>query len=356
MPSLLRCLACTAVSVSILPATLAECNGPYRLQAANIEVEVSAWSHVNDERCTMLHDKSGNCVVMMESPGTIARTSSAAAAARGALVSEEWWANILRDADMFSSLGGDARVVCTSAGRTTRLVLDLVEPEHTVVVPLPKTAGKGVGADGSVATSTSSFKLTSKQNGSIVSSYHSSFHVQISQAVGLQRISAVNGGTAGSQLLETDDPEMTVPRRVKISVNGVEATTVLDSVSIDGVKEGTNVFEFCLLEKQMEDPERGGGAADGEVCIAQTSLIIEVFSAETHVVRRRPSREGALSSRTAAGGTEGGDGGIEPRRVVFVIDLRVVDGYKLSSHHLSKNMPSGFRASVLDLSCACEES
>ncbi|CAM9533255.1 unnamed protein product [Ectocarpus fasciculatus] len=345
--------SCTAVSVSTLPATLAECNGPYRLQAANIQVEVFAWSHVNDERCTMLHDTSGNCVVTMESQVTIAQASSAAAAARGALVSEEWWAGILRDADIFSSLGGAARVMCTSAGHTTRLVLDLVGPEHTVVAPLPTTAGKGGSHHSSVATATSSFKLTSEQKGSIVSSYHSSFHVQVSQAAGLQRISTLDGGTAGSQQLETDhDPEMTVPRRVKISVNGVEAMTVLDSVSIDGVREGTNVFEFCLLEKQMKDPEGGTRPADEEVCIAQTSLIIEVVSAETHVVRRRPSLEGALSSRAAAGGTEGGDGGIEPRRIVFVVDLRVMDGYKLSTLHLSKNMPSGFRASVLDLSCA----
>ncbi|CAN0483437.1 unnamed protein product [Ectocarpus sp. 12 AP-2014] len=337
--------SCTAVSVSTLPATLAECNGPYRLQAANIQVEVFTWSHVNDERCTMLHDTSGNCVVTMDSPATIARTSSAAAAAHGALVSKESWAHILRDADMFSSLGGDAKVMCTSAGHTTRLVLDLVEPEHTAVVPLPKTAGEG-GGDGSAATATSSFKFTSEQNGSIVSSHHSSFHVRFSQAAGLRRIGAIDGGTAGSELLET------VRRRVKISVNGVEATTVLDSVSIDGVREGTNVFEFCLLEKQMDDPERGTRPADGEVCIAQTSLIIEVFSAETHLVRRRPSQEGALSSRAAAGGTKGGDGGIEPRRIVFVVDLRVMDDYKLSTLHLSKNMPSGFRASVLDLSCA----
>lgn len=38
-------------------------------------------------------------------------------------------------------------------------------------------------------------------------------------------------------------------------------------------------------------------------------------------------------------------------RVVFISNLRDVDGYKLSTVHLARHLPDHIRASVLDVSC-----
>lgn len=340
----------------MLPGALAECSGPYFLRTASSEAGVIAWSHVSDERCTMLHDKGGNSVVTMESPTVLARDSSAAAAARGHPVRKEWWADLVRGAETLSSFGEEASVVCTSAGKTTRIVFDLVESHHVEVTPpVHASNAVGEGVDGFRAPASSSLKLTSRQDGSIVSSTHNSFHVRVSRAKDKWRRHTVDDGVPHFQLSKSDGgPAVTTSLRAKITVNGNEATTSPDGVSIDGVGEGTNVFEICLFESQADGDEKESRMMDLDVCIAESLLIIEVFSAETHVIQQRSSNEMIISSGAAADDKVEDNEGLEPRRIVFITDLKVVDGFKLSTLHLLKHIPSTFQASMLDLSCACE--
>ena len=72
------------------------------------------------------------------------------------------------------------------------------------------------------------------------------------------------------------------------------------------------------------------------------------------MVQRRSSSETVLTSSVMSSGIEVDKTGSEGTRVLFLVDLAVVDGFKLSTLHLMKHLPDTFRTSTLDLSCACE--
>ncbi|CAM9914492.1 unnamed protein product, partial [Scytosiphon promiscuus] len=351
----ISCPACTAVSVSMLPGALAECDGPYRSRTASRDVGVFAWSHVSDERCTMLHDKHGNSVVTMEGPAVLVRDSSAASVARGYPIRKEWWADLLKGIETLSSLGENTSVVCSSAGQTTRIVFDLVKSQQAAVIPpvnVLDPAGEGVDAFNAPASSSS--KLTSRQDGSIVSSTHSFFHIHVSGAADMWRNRADDDGVADFQLSKADGGgrAATTSLRARITVNGNEALVSPSGVSIDGIGEGTNVFEICLFETQADGLKKGGRATDLSVCVAESVLIVEVFSAETTIIQQRNLNEIMVSSGVGADDTKEGEDGNDPRRIIFITDLKIVDGFKLSTLHLLKNLPRTFQASTLDLSCA----
>lgn len=306
----------------------------------------------------LLHDKVGNSIVAMENQAIMSQSSSAATPAQGAPRSEEWWAEMVREAGASSILGQTTSVVCTSAGQTTSLVFDLME---SVVPSQKKTDGGGEYAE-SIASTTASFKLTSRQDGSIVSSSSSFVHIRVSRAAGSMQRDVLIPGVAGLQRAEaaTDDGAFARALRVKVTVDGMQAATIsLERAITQGVLlsfegvEGTHVFEVSLLEKQAEVPEENP-SSDREDCIVETALVLEIFSAETQVVQGRYSNEIVFSSSTMAGGVETDEGGLQETRVTFIVDLAVVDGYKLSTLHLMNHLPSNFRASTLDLSCACE--
>lgn len=348
--------ACTAATVSMLPSALAECDGSYRFETANRGSGVFAWSHVSDERCTMLHDKRGNSVVTMESPVILAQASSAAAVARGNPVGKEWWADLVRSTETPSSLGTMASVVCTSAGQTTRIVFNLVESQQVADIP-PVHAWNAAaeGVDGFMTPVSSRFKLTSRQDGSVVSSTHSSFHVSVSLAEDFWRSHKVDVGVPDFRLSKTDDgPAAKTSLRANITVNGYKGTASPGGVMIAGIGEGTNVFEICLFESHSDDDGKETRATNLDSCIAESKVIIEGFSAETHVIQQRYPSEVVASLGAAVEITAEGDEGVEPRRIIFITDLEVVDGIKLSTLHLIKHLPGTFQASALDLSCACE--
>lgn len=345
--------------MSVLPDALAPCDGPYRLRVANNEAGVFAWSHVSDERCTMLHDKVGNSIISMENQTTtMGQSPSAATPVQNVALSKEWWADMVREAGTSSILGQGTNVVCTSAGQTTSLVVDLIKS----VVPAQQKANSGKYAE-SVASTSPRFKITSRQDGSIVSSFSSYVHIRVSRAAGAMQSDALIPGEADFQFAEAAtaaDRALARALRINIKVNGVQAmATTLERAIMQGVLlsfegvEGGHVFEISLLEEQAEVSEESLPSDRGD-CIVETSILLEIFSAETQLVQGRPSNEIVLSSGTISGDTEADEVDLQETRIVFVADLAVVDGYKLSTLHLMKHLPSNFRASTLDLSCACE--
>ena len=358
-------LACSAVVVSTLPQTLATCDGPYRFHVANSEAGAFMWSHVSDERCTMLHDKAGNSVISMEKPATLDQ-AMIAAVAQGAEVPEEWWAGITREAGKASSAGQGGNVVCTSAGQTTRTVLDLMEPGQRNVVG---SSGGNNDAVRNIEPNTSnveSFRLSSLQDGSIISSSYNFFHIRVSR--NSRKVELAQGPTVGN-LADLPNPQttasgaaLTEEKHINITVGGIVAPSVsLERASTEGVllsvegRAGTWVFEIYLFQTSVGVSQETPSDRE-EGCLAETVLILEIFSADTQIVHRRRSTEVILSSGGVAGGLEAAEGDYRMIRVVFLVDLKVVDGYKLSTLHLMKHLPSNFRASTLDLSCACESS
>lgn len=225
---------------------------------ANNEAGVFSWSHVSDERCTMLYDKAGHSLVTMEGSDALAQISSAAAFARGHPIKEDWWADMLRGTETLTPSDA-ATIMCTSAGKITRLIFHLVESKLAPANSPPhgsKTTGNG--RDESKQPAGSTLELVSNQHGSIVSSTQSSFHVRVSPAIGLRPSHTIDDGIAGFQLLKTDGIRAaTTSLHVNVTVNGVEGTALPGGVSVDGVGEGTNVFKVCLFEDQVGGHRRG---------------------------------------------------------------------------------------------------
>lgn len=350
----------------MLPDALAPCNGPYRLGVANRNVGIFAWSHVSDERCTMLHDKVGNAIVAMANQASMGPSPSDVSPIQDVTLSEERWTEMVIEAGASSILGQETSVVCTSAGQTTSLVFDLTE---SVVHSQDKKDGENGKHAGSVASNDASFNMTSLQDGSIVSSSTSFVHVRVSRpAEPIQTDALTPGGADYFQLAETatrDDDRVfarvSAPR-INVKVNGVQAMTIsLERAITQGVLlsfegvEGGHVFEVALLEEQPELPGESP-PSDREGSAVKASIVLEIFSAETQSVQERYSREISVlpSSTMAINDVEVDEVDLQEIRVTFIADLAVVDGYKLSTLHLMKHLPRNFRASTLDLSCACE--
>lgn len=338
------------MALSILANDLGACNGPYRLEAANNDAGIFAWSHVSDERCAMIHDKSGNSIVqMVRAPST--------AVAPDALVSQKKWAQMVRENNSpLQSMGDTPSAVCTSAGHTTRLVFDLM----TSPTFLPPAESQ-----------TTSVKLVSQQDASIISSANSNINIRVSRAAaaaaaaGMRQRDGIDVRSRASAHLDddtTDGPGLS-DWPVKITVDGAVVNISLENASTRGFPvalegwEGTIVFEVCVFEAWAEgDPGENQSFVDPHVCVAEGVLILELYSAETQVVQRRSSREMVLPSSPVPGGLLdeglGSTGGTT--RVAFLISLDAVDGYQLSTLHLMKHLPSNFQASAVDLTCACE--
>lgn len=304
----------------------------------------------------MIHDKAGNSIVrMVQAPF--------AATAQDALVNKEWRAQVVEETNVLQYTGGLPSVVCTSAGHTTRLIFDLVTSPTSVP---PESGNDAYGRDSkpiSPKSTATSFRLASRQDASIISSDNSNINLRVSRAAaaGLRQRDGMGGSVAGAHLAETADAYgLASEWFVKITVDGVVVNTSLESVSTQGLAvplegwEGTVVFEICVLEKRVEGPGENR-PVDPNVCVAEGVLIVELFSAETQIVQRRASREMVLPSSALPGGLDEGLSSTEPTtRVVFIISLEVVDGYKLSTLHLMKHLPGNFQASALDLTCACK--
>ncbi|CBJ29248.1 Glycosyltransferase, family GT4 [Ectocarpus siliculosus] len=343
----ISCPACTALAISTLPDAFAACDGPYRVRAVNSENGVVAWVHVSDERCTMLHDHAGSSLLAIDGSIEVGKASSFGGAAVSDPLYKEWWTEITRNVSTLQYLGVDAGVVCTAASQTTRLVFDLTKTGQTTT-PCNDTNNADTKAEATACTS-ARFKLSSQQNGSIISSTSSTVHLQIDDAAGLMQSGAMSTGVADLGLAETaaDDGGPARALLIKVVVDGVEATKIsLKEASTKGVLlsfddlQGTHAFEISMLETQ----------AGSEVCLAETAMILEIFTAEPHIVTGRPSIRRKLSPSSSGIVTR--EGGPQVTRVVFLGDLEVLDGYKLSTLHLMKNLPTNFRASTLDLSCA----
>lgn len=340
---------CTALTISTLPEALAACDGPYRIQAMNSENGVVTWVHVSDERCTMLHDHAGNSLLAIDDPFEVGKASSFGGAAVGVgdPLYKEWWTEITRNASTLPYLGVDAGVVCTAASQTTRLVFDLTKTGQTTT-PCNDANNAGTNAKATVCTS-ARFKLSSQQDGSIISDSSSSVHLRINYAAGLMQNDAMSTGVANLGLTEAAPDDGASALLIKVVVDGVQATKIsLQEASTKGVLlyfdnlQGTHVFEVSMLETQT----------GREGCLAETAMILEIFTAEPQIVTGRSSITRQVSPSSIGRVTR--EGGPQVTRVVFLGDLEVLDGYKLSTLHLMKHLPTNFRASTLDLSCACE--
>lgn len=337
------------MALSTLADGLAACNGPYRLQAANNDAGIFAWSHVSDERCAVIHDKAGSSIVhMVQAPS--------AAVAPDTFVSQEKWAQMVKENNTpLQSMGDTPSAVCTSAGHTTRLVFDLM----TSPTSLPPAESK-----------TTSVKLVSQQDASIISSANSNINLRVSRAAaavaaaGMKLSDGIDGrSTASAHTGDTTDDHGLSERSVKITVDGAVVNISLETASTRGFAvslegwEGTIVFEICVFEKWAEGgPVGNQSSVDPQVCVAEGVLIMELYSAETHVVQRRSSREMVLPSSPVPRGLvdEALSSTGAATRVVFLISLDSVDGYQLSTLHLMKHLPNNFQASAVDLTCACE--
>lgn len=392
--------------MSSLPDSFVPCNGPYRVRAAATQDSeavrggrISMWSHVSDERCSLLHDKAGNAVVTLtpNRPPTKKPDRASEAEAKqfygASAQSPEWWEDMVNStANAESSLlldGGNVpRVVCTAAGRTTRLVVDLATT--TLISPGRREAvvDGEAAADSTSRRRDTKFELVAAQDGSIISGTQgSSIHLR------MRRANEILLGTPATATAEVDDglsprdsrhlaqneDDTPMSLHVKITADGNEmATMPLKALTVEGVLltlpglEGTFSVSICLLDL---NPATIGGSAEGARCLAETMVLLEIFSAETQTVRRRSSSETTVQVRSSPdvmkmmvngnmeGAIEEGNNKIEAgagfnvdtKRVVFVVDLQGVDGYKLSTLHLIKHLPEKFRASALDLSCASEK-
>lgn len=345
-------VACTAVAVSTLPIAVAACNGPYRLQAGHGQAGIFIWSHVSDERCTMVHDKEGNSVVRMGASGNMAQ-ASLTAAVHTTLDSAEWWRRIMDEGNILPSVGGEANVMCTSAGQTTSLVFDLEESQG-VERSSPK---KAESWNATSTVSNMGFQLSSRQDGSVISAACSRINVRIAPAEGLRHGEGETSAVAGDRL-DGVDGDVASKLRVRITVDGVVATSSLETASTQGFGislvsvEGTIVFEVCLLDPEEEIRGGGGPIVPGN-CIAETVLILEIFSTETQIIQRRSS-SGTMPAGKIPYGVEPYKGETGNTRVVFLVGLESVDGYNLSTLNLMKHLPRNFRASALDVSCTCK--
>lgn len=337
-----------------LPEVLASCDGPYRIQRSNISTGISVWSHVNDERCTLLHDNIGNAIVALESRIITGQPPSVVDMAHGAPLSKELWAEMVREAGTSASVEHEGSVMCTSAGQTTRLVFDLME----TAVPLDTVKDDVLSA--SRASTGPSFELASRQDGSVISSAYSFFHLRVLRKSGQPDSDIIDVG-ANHQVPKTPGRDEKKELTLKIALGEAVTTTIsLDRASNEGFffslggREGTWLFDICLFETPIEAKENNQNAVEQD-CVAKTASSLEIFSSDEQLIYRRRSSEVLLPprARAAAGGLKMPE---DPKmtRITFVTDLEVVDGYKLSTLHLMKHLPSNFQSSALDLSCSCE--
>lgn len=176
----------------------------------------------------------------------------------------------------FSLLGGDdvPRVVCTAAGRTTRLVLELVTT--TMVSPAPRnTSVDNEAVSSTLRRSDTKFELAAPQDGSILSGTQgSNIHLRIHQAEEIllgtpaTATAEVDDGVSlqNSQQLAQNEDNIPTSLHVKIRADGNEmATMPLAALTVEGVLltlpglEGTFSVGMCLLDLEACDERRFSG-------------------------------------------------------------------------------------------------
>ena len=277
----------------------------------------------------MLHDKAGNSVITMEEPATLDQAMIAAVVGQGAKKCEKWWAGIVWEAGKVPSVGQGGNVVCASAGQTTRIVFDLVEPGQRDVVGSSaenNDAARGVEPN---TSNSASFRLSSRQDGSIITSSYSYFRVRVSRN---SRKLLLAQGTTIDTLADPPIPPPTASglaptgeKHINLTVGGIVAPTVsLERASTEGIllslegREGTWVFEICLFQTNARVSQEWPSDRE-ESCLAETVLILEIFSADTQIVHRRRSTEVILFSGGVEGVLEAAEG---DSRVIRVAGCR----------------------------------
>lgn len=342
------------MAISNAPGDLSVCNGPYHA-AEDIGGGKFVWRHVAEEACSLVHDETKRGVVTTSSPCATANVDihrdafDRRATSRGSSCLQ-WFASEVEKMDM-PILPGKTypKATCTSAGSTTRLIFDLTSKDVHY---------KGRARHAGVGSSLSNeFGLKSTQDGSIVSSAQGDVHIRISG-----EHTALRGG---DRMMDSRDVRQDNARASSLAVDmavdggklvsGMPLGTAVRKgvlLSLRGL-EGTHFVELCL-----RDHASATGATGHSSCLAEARLSLEAFSPENCRVQKRRS----ISPRPI---TTGMDTAAIPRaprsdavtnqtQVAFVLDLEVVDGYKLSSLHLMKHLPPDILPSVLDLSCTCE--
>ena len=345
------CAACTAVAISMLPGTLSACEGSYRLRTANHKAGFLSWSHVHDERCEMLHDRAGHAWVTLANPPATDGSYTAYGLPRG-----EYWVLHAEAGGATGSAGDGANVVCTSAGRTTRLVFTLIQLRAGIDSPQANYNSRD--AD-SYVPSSDDVRLVSTQDGSVISATCSSIHLRLSRPEEMRQPDRHESNVSGTHL--ADENSCGTALCVKITVNEVEVmTTSLERMAIQGGRlslhglEGTNILEVRLFNQDKGGTWENRFEQMSHGCIARAALTLEMFSAETQMVQRRSTGETMLTPSVMSSGIKAENNRAESIRVLFLVDLDVVDGFKLSTLHLINHLPDTFQASTLDLSCACE--
>ena len=345
--------ACTAVAISMLPGTLATCEGPYRPRTASRKAGILSWSHANDERCEMHHDKAGHAWVALGT--SIAKDGSGEAYE---VPHSEYWISHADAGGVAGSAGDGANVVCTSAGRTTRLVFGLVESREGINSP---RANHDSGVAQSYDSPRDNARLVSTQDGSIISAGYSNIHLRLSRGRQLRQTERNAPNVLGTHL--ADENACGTALCVKITMDGKEMrTTSLETMAIQGIRlphtsygiEGTHVFEVCIFEQDRGETTESRLDRKQQGCTARAVLALEIFSAGTQMIRSRSTSETVLTPSVMGSDVEVEKYGARGTRVLFLVDLAAVDGIKLSTLHLLKHLPGTFRASTLDLSCACE--
>ena len=127
----------------------------------------------------MLHDKAGHAWVTFASPIATNGSDTAYGVTRG----EYWLLHAVKEG-VAGSPGDRPKVVCTSAGRTTRLVLDLVESRQGIDSreAIDSTRAKYDSSDTQpFVPSSDNVRLVSTQDDSIISAICSNIHLQVSR-------------------------------------------------------------------------------------------------------------------------------------------------------------------------------
>lgn len=362
--------ACKVMTVSALEEGPASCNGAYhrRFEPGSSSCGISSWSHVAHERCILYQDEVGRAIVTQSHPRDLCTATDTAhllqdKGAKNCACLSSWWNDLVAGSKTAIDERAEAR--CSSTRRLTRVAFRLREvhraDELEAKIPekfmLPR------------------FELTSPEDGAVVSAEQATLHLSISMDGRLRR-AGHKGGEHGvtqhqvSELLSTPSSLQT-----RVTVDGLRLPTMaLESAAVEGIVvslkglEGTNVIEICIAESELgAAPSSTTASSEGTTrgaCLAEGTAIVEIFSSETHIMHRRRS---LLVDRTPSDSLiphlvdkqnlKAREAGATPnaRQVLFIIDLEVVDGFKLSTLQLMKHLPDGIiHASTLDLSCACE--
>ncbi|CAN0549125.1 unnamed protein product, partial [Laminaria digitata] len=206
----------------------------------------------------MLHDKAGHAWVTFAKP--LATDGS------DADYGDEYWLLRAVEQGIAGSAGDGAKVVCTSAGRTTRLVFGLVESREGIDLREGIDMQEGVdsresmesqeGVDSresmdsredidppranydssdaqSFVPSSDNVRFVSLQDGSIISATHNSVHLRVTLGEQLRQRYRHEFEVSDAHLADENACGSTLC--VKITTNGIETlTTSLEKMTIQG--------------------------------------------------------------------------------------------------------------------------